>query len=111
MLSTVKLVLFVYAAFMAVGGFLGFQEKGSVMSLVGGLICAVLAAIAAVMLPGKAKIGLSLGILATLLAVGRPLSTLSKGLKIWPGGAILGSSILVLVLCIAAFATASKESG
>ncbi|MGC4047015.1 MAG: TMEM14 family protein [Armatimonas sp.] len=111
MLSTVKLVLFAYAAFLAVGGFLGFQEKGSVMSLIGGLVCAIIAVVGATMLPGKVKLGLGLGIAAAIIAAGRPLSTMSKGLKLWPGGALLGASALVFVLCIAAFVTAGKEAG
>jgi uncharacterized membrane protein (UPF0136 family) len=111
MLSTVKLILFAYTAFLVVGGYLGFQEKGSVMSLVGGLVCAALAVVAGTMLPGKVKLGLGLGIAAAVVAAGRPLMTLSKGLKLWPGGALLGASALVLVLCIAAFATSGKDAG
>lgn len=111
MLSTVKLVLFAYAAFLTVGGFLGYQEKGSVMSLVGGLVCAIIAVAAGIMLPGKVKLGLGLGIAAAIIAAGRPLMTMSKGLKLWPGGALLGASVVVLILCVAAFATAGKEAG
>lgn len=110
MLSTVKLVLFAYAAFLTVGGFLGYQEKGSVMSLVGGLICAIIAVAAGMMLPEKVKLGLGLGIAAAVIAAGRPLMTMSKGLKLWPGGALLGASVVILILCIAAFATMGKET-
>jgi uncharacterized membrane protein (UPF0136 family) len=108
MLPIVKLALFAYAAFLLVGGYLGYQEKGSVMSLVGGLVCAALAVAGGAMLPGKEKSGLILGVVAALVAAARPLMTLSKGLKLWPGGALLGVSGLVLLLCVAALAGAGK---
>jgi uncharacterized membrane protein (UPF0136 family) len=103
MISLVKPTLLAFAAFLVVGGILGFMEKHSAMSLIGGVGCAALAVFGALSLPTKTKLGLGLGVASAIVAAGRPLSTLSKApLKLWPGGALLGFSAVVLVLCIAA---------
>ena len=102
MISIVRYALFAFAVFLVVGGILGFAEKHSVMSLLGGGVCAILAVAGGMQLPAKPKIGLILGIVAALVAEMRPLMTLSKGLALWPGGALLGASVVVELLCVAA---------
>ena len=110
MISIVRYALFAFAVFLVVGGILGFAEKHSVMSLLGGGFCAALAVVGGVQLTRKPKIGLILGIVSAVVAAGRPLSTMSKGLTLWPGGALLGASVVVLALCAFALATTKKES-
>ncbi len=108
MISTVRLTLFVFAAFLIVGGVLGFLEKHSVMSLLGGGVCAALAIYGGLSLAKQPKLGLGLGIASAIVAAGRPLSTMAKSpLALWPGGALLGFSAVVLALCV--LALVSKE--
>jgi uncharacterized membrane protein (UPF0136 family) len=106
MLTPARYALFAYALFVAVGGVMGFVEKKSAASLAGGLVCGIIAAAGALQIPARPAIGLGLGIAAAAIGASRPAMTLSKGtLSLWPGGALLGTSALVLLLCLAALLT------
>ena len=109
MISIVRYALFAFAAFLIVGGILGFAEKHSVMSLIGGGVCALVAVVGALQLAKNPRFGLMLGFVSALIASGRPLSKLSDGVKLWPGGALLAASAVVAALCLYAYLTSPKK--
>jgi uncharacterized membrane protein (UPF0136 family) len=111
MLNIVRLVLVAYAVLLIVGGILGYTEKGSIISIVAGVVCGILAGIGAAVLLGNPKLGLGLAIGATILVLGgqTPRFLKAEQKKLWPGGVTIATSALVLVLSTAALATLAKK--
>lgn len=105
--STLRLILFAYAALMVVGGAMGASK--SPMSLIAGLVCGLLAAAGAFLLPSNAKLGLGLALAGSLLAVGGMLPRFLKSYAVWPAGTVTVASALVLVLTAIALATQGKS--
>ena len=110
MLTTLRFVLFAYAALLLIGGFLGFTEKGSVISLAAGVVCGLLAGAGAALLPTNPKLALGLAAAGAVLVLGGQLPRFLKAeqKKIWPGGVTIAASVLALALTAAAWTQAGK---
>jgi uncharacterized membrane protein (UPF0136 family) len=80
MLTAARLYFFVFAAFTAAGGLMGFLKAQSKASLVAGVISGLLLAASGYLIPIKTTPGLILGMVVSLLLLGRFLPAyLKKG--------------------------------
>jgi uncharacterized membrane protein (UPF0136 family) len=111
-LNVARIVFFAYAVLMIVGGIAGYVEAKSVISLIAGVVCGLIALAGGIYLTSNPTVGLVLGIVAALLAGGGmgPRYMKSQEKKLWPGGIVLVASALTLVVGLAAFA-APKGTG
>ncbi len=80
MLNAARLYFFVFAAFTAAGGLMGFIKAQSKASLFAGVISGLLLAASGYLIPIKTTPGLVLGMVVSLLLLGRFLPAyLKKG--------------------------------
>lgn len=80
MLTAARLYFFVFAAFTAAGGLMGFIKAQSKASLFAGVISGLLLAASGYLIPIKTTPGLILGMVVSLLLLGRFLPAyLKKG--------------------------------
>jgi uncharacterized membrane protein (UPF0136 family) len=109
-LNIARIVLFVFAAVLIVGGIAGYVKTQSVPSLAAGIVCGGLGLAAGILLPTKPQLALILGIVGAVLAAGGMIPRLKKAEnKLWPSGTVVAASVVTLVVSIAALAT-SKGS-
>jgi uncharacterized membrane protein (UPF0136 family) len=109
-LNVARIVFFAYSVLLIVGGIAGFVEAKSVISLVAGVVCGVLALTGGIYLTTNPTVGLVLGIVAAILSAGGMAPRYAKSKKVWPAGIVLAASVLTLVVGVAAFA-APKGTG
>jgi len=80
MLNIARLYFFVFAALTALGGVMGFIKANSKPSLIAGVVSGLLLAVAGWLMPTKTTAGCVMGILVSLLLLGRFLPAyLKKG--------------------------------
>jgi uncharacterized membrane protein (UPF0136 family) len=111
-LNVARLVFFAYSVLMIVGGIAGYVEAKSIISLIAGVVCGLLALAGGIYITSNPTVGLVLGIVAAVLAGGGmgPRYMKAEQKKVWPGGIVLIASALTLVVGVAAFA-APKGTG
>uniref|UniRef100_A0AAZ3PHB0 Transmembrane protein 14A n=1 Tax=Oncorhynchus tshawytscha TaxID=74940 RepID=A0AAZ3PHB0_ONCTS len=84
---------FGYAAAIALGGFMGYKKKGSVMSLIAGILFGSMAAYGALMISyDPTKTFYSLGALTIVMGM-----RFKKSGKIMPAGIMAGLSLLMVL--------------
>lgn len=112
MLNVARIVFFAYSVLLIAGGVAGFIEAKSVISLVAGVVCGLLALAGGIYLSTNPTVGLVLGIFASLLSAGGMAPRYMKApvKKLWPAGIVLIASALTFVVGAAAFA-APKGAG
>ena len=103
MLNVARIVFFAYSALLIVGGIAGFVEAKSVISLIAGVVCGLIALAGGVYLGTNPTVGLVLGILAAFLSAGGMAPRYAKSKKLWPAGIVLAASVLTLVVGVAGF--------
>jgi len=80
MLNIARIFFFVYAAFTALGGLMGFIKANSKPSLIAGLISGLLLALSGWLIPTKTTAGCVMGVVVSLLLLGKFLPAyLKKG--------------------------------
>lgn len=79
MINIAKIYFFVFAALTAAGGIMGYVKAQSLPSLIAGGVSGVLLAAAGFLLPQKTTAGLVLGLLVSLLLLGKFLPAVLKG--------------------------------
>jgi uncharacterized membrane protein (UPF0136 family) len=80
MLNIARLYFFVFAALTVLGGVMGFVKANSKPSLIAGVVSGLLLAVAGWLMPTKTTVGCVMGILVSLLLLGRFLPAyLKKG--------------------------------
>lgn len=112
MLNVVRIVFFAYAILLIAGGIAGFIEAKSVISLIAGVVCGLLALAGGIYLTTNPTVGLVLGIVASLLSAGGMAPRYMKApvKKLWPAGIVLIASALTFVVGAAGF-TAPRGTG
>jgi uncharacterized membrane protein (UPF0136 family) len=103
-LKSAQIVYFVYAAELIIGGILGASK--SIISLIAGVVCGLLALAAGVLVPKSTNVGLLLALLAALAVGGSMLPRFLKAPKVFPSGVTLALSLIVLVVTVAVFFSA-----
>ena len=103
MLNAARIVFFAYSVLLIVGGIAGFVEAKSVISLVAGVVCGLLALAGGIYITTNPTVGLVLGIVAALLSTGGMAPRYAKSKKLWPAGIVLAASVLTLVVGAAGF--------
>ena len=103
MLNFARIVFFAYSALLIVGGIAGFVEAKSVISLIAGVVCGLLALAGGIYLGTNPTVGLVLGILAAFLSAGGMAPRYAKSKKLWPAGIVVGASVLTLIVGVAGF--------
>lgn len=89
----------IYALLVAIGGVAGYLRAGSVASLLAGLIAGLLLAGSAVaMMRGAFEPGWWLALVVTILLLARFGMAATKGFKFMPGGLVIITSIIVLIM-------------
>jgi uncharacterized membrane protein (UPF0136 family) len=106
-LNVARIVFFVYAVLMITGGIAGYIEAKSVISLIAGVVCGLLALAGGIYITKNPTVGLVLGIVAAVLAGGGmgPRYMKSETKKLWPGGIVLIASALTFVVGAVAIAS------
>ncbi len=80
MLNIARLYFFVFAALTALGGVMGFVKAGSKPSLIAGVISGLLLAASGILMPTRTAFGCAMGLVVSLLLLGRFLPAyLKKG--------------------------------
>lgn len=95
-----RFYLFAYAALLIVGGIMG--AKSSVISLIAGIVCGLLAGVGAFMMASNAKTGLIIALVGAVMALGGMLPRFLKSQVIWPAGVVAIASGIALILTIIA---------
>lgn len=111
MAETARIVYFIYAAWLIVGGILGYTHsaKPSVISLVAGTVTGALMLGAAALLGrGPATTGLTLGLVTTLLVLGSFVPRFLKSPHFYPGGLTILLSVVALAVSVAALLAARR---
>lgn len=79
MLTFAKIYYLVFAALTAAGGIFGYIKAQSIPSLIAGVVSGLLLATAAVLTSQKPTVGLILGLVVSLLLLGKFLPATLKG--------------------------------
>ena len=116
MLIAARIVLFLFSALLILGGIDGFVKAHSAMSLMAGILCGGLGLYGAIVLPAQPKLGLILGIVGAVIAIGGMAPRLKNKktgeLVVWPAMTVVAFSALTAVVAAAALATgAATPSG
>lgn len=112
MLQVARIVLFSFAVLMIAGGYAGYEEKKSLISLIAGVVCGGLALAGGIMIGTNPKVGLILGLAGAILGLGGMLPRVLKSEKpmserLWPGITIVVASAVTAV--VAGVALAAKK--
>ncbi len=109
-MKLVKKILLVYALLVIIGGIVGYVKADSPESIIAGVICGALLFYSRWLWGQKPLVGFILGLIVSLALFGRFFGVaMSKGLEMWPGGVIIFSSVVTIVVLIAAFAQERKN--
>lgn len=110
MLNAIPFVYFFYAIALFGGGYMGYKTAGSVPSLVGSSIFAVLAIAAGIISFQSKHNGLLLGLETAMLVIGLFVFRYIQTGKPMPAFGAIGMSVIVAVLTIVAVSQLPKET-
>jgi uncharacterized membrane protein (UPF0136 family) len=111
-LNVARLVFFAFSVLLIIGGIAGFiGEARSVISLIAGVVCGLLALAGGIYITRNPTVGLVLGILAAVLAGGGMGPRFAKSRSVWPAGVVLAASVVTLVVGVVAFAAPKGATG
>ena len=103
MLDYARLYYFVFAAFTAAGGVLGFVKAQSKASLIAGVLSGLLLALSGYLMPVRTTPGLVLGLIVSLLLLGRFLPAYLKKGVFMPAVPMIILSAIGIVVAIVGF--------
>lgn len=84
MLNIARIYFFVFAALTALGGVMGFVKASSKPSLIAGVVSGLLLAVSGWLMPSKPMPGCIMGLVVSLLLLGRFLPAYLKAGKAMP---------------------------
>lgn len=111
MLLTARIVFFAFAALLIVGGYVGYAEKGSIISLIAGLVCGLLSLGAGLAAPARLPLACALAIASAVLVLGSQAPRVLKNPKIFPGITLVAASLVTLGVAVATLATRAPGAG
>lgn len=98
MIAFTKIYFFVFAALTAAGGLMGFLKAGSKPSLIAGVVSGILLALAGNWLSSKTTLGAVMGVVVSVLLLGRFLPAYLKKGVVMPAVPMILLSVVGLVL-------------
>lgn len=101
MLNTARLFFFVFATLTALGGVMGFVKANSKASLIAGVVSGLLLAVSGWLMPTRTTVGCVMGIVVSLLLVGRFLPAYIKKGVAMPALPMVILSVIGIGLAIA----------
>ena len=101
MLNTARLFFFVFAALTALGGVMGFVKANSKASLIAGVVSGLLLAVSGWLMPTRTTVGCVMGIVVSLLLLGRFLPAYIKKGVAMPALPMVVLSVIGIGLAIA----------
>jgi uncharacterized membrane protein (UPF0136 family) len=108
-LNIARIVFFVFAALLIVGGIAGFVEKRSVPSLLAGVVCGGLGLYAGMIVLTRPSLALALALAGSILALGGMMPRLKNKetgqINAWPAGAVVAMSAVTALVAVAGLAT------
>lgn len=110
MLNAIPFVYFVYAVALFGGGYMGYKTAGSVPSLIGSSLFAVLAIAAGIISLQNKHNGLLLGLETAMLVIGLFLFRYIQTGKPMPAFGAIGMSVIVAALTVAAVSQLPKPT-
>ena len=111
--ETARIVYLIYAAWLIVGGILGYTQsaKPSIVSLIAGTVTGALMLGAAALLGRTLTTGLTLGLVTTLLVLGSFVPRFLRSPSFYPGGLTILLSAVALAVTVAALLAARQAAG
>jgi uncharacterized membrane protein (UPF0136 family) len=103
MIGPAKYYFVVFGLLTIAGGVMGYVSKGSVPSIVAGVISGLLLLLAAFLLPGNAAAGLGIALVVSLLLAGRFVPAFLKTGSAMPAGLMSFLSLVGVVFAIVAW--------
>lgn len=114
MLTVARIVFFLFAALLILGGIDGFIAAHSAMSLMSGVLCGGMGLYAALTLTKAPKRALIVGLLGAILAGGGMAPRLhdkkTGELKIWPAVTVVAASALTAFVAAGGLASVAKPA-
>lgn len=103
MLNITRIFFFIYAAFTALGGVMGFIKANSKASLIAGVVSGLLLAVSGWLMPTKTTAGCVMGLGVSLLLLGKFLPAYLKKGQAMPAIPMIILSIIGIALAVAGF--------
>jgi uncharacterized membrane protein (UPF0136 family) len=96
--NAIRVIFFLFAALLILGGIAGYAEKKSVISLIAGVVCGGLGLYAALNLATRPTLALVIGLVAAILSLGgmapRLKSKTTGQIVIWPAAIVVAMSAI-----------------
>jgi uncharacterized membrane protein (UPF0136 family) len=103
MLGPAKYYFIIFGLLTIAGGIMGYVSKGSVPSIVAGVISGALLLVAAFLLPGNVVAGLAIAGVVSVLLAGRFVPAFIKTGSMMPAGMMSFLSVIGIVFAVAAW--------
>ena len=101
-MTPAKIYLIVFGILTVLGGVMGYVKASSAASLIAGGVAGILLLVAAFLIPAQAQAGLILGLIVSVLLLGRFGPALLKGGGFMPAGLMVLLSLPAIVLTLLA---------
>ena len=103
MLFPTKIYFLVFGILTIAGGVMGYVKAGSTASIIAGAIGGLLLLLAGFLLPNQLIIGLTIGVVVSLLLAGRFVPAFFRTGKLIPDGIMALLSVIAIVFAIIAW--------
>jgi len=103
MLLPTKIYFLIFGILTIAGGVIGYVKAGSTASIIAGSISGLLLLVAAFLLPGQVVVGLTIGVIVSLLLAVQFVPAFFRTGKMMPAGIMSLLSILGIVFAIVAW--------
>lgn len=96
-----QIYFFVFAALTAAGGIMGYVKAQSLPSLIAGVASGLLLAVSGYLIPSKPTAGSIVGLIVSLMLIGRFLPAYLKKGAVMPAVPIIALSAIGILICAA----------
>ncbi len=100
MLGPAKIYFIIFGLLTIVGGLIGYLKAGSSISLISGALAGILLLTAAWVLPSNPAVGLSIGLIVSLLLAGRFVPSFLATQKMMPAGVMAVFSLIGIFVAV-----------
>lgn len=100
MVAFTKLYYFIFGLLTIAGGIFGYVKKGSVISIISGVLCGAALVLAGALLPQRFQVGLVIGLLVSVLLAGKFIPDFVHRKALLPGGLMALLSVAGLIITL-----------